>query len=505
MEILKDLKNNLFQDIVISSKKLKEGDVFFCDFKAESFINEEIINKSSNIYVNNNFYDRNKIEKNSKIIEIENFRKFFVSKLKNKYKIPLKLIAITGTKGKTSSCWHIFNLLRMISGKNVSYFGSIGFYIGNKNEYKKIRDLDLSTPDIDDIYRILNESVESKVEYCVFEASSHGLHQSRLDGLEIDIASFTNLSQDHLDYFKDVEDTFEAKKILFTKYLKNDGFLISNSDIPQCDILKKISQEFKLNFNSYGQNGNIFKLLEIKRDGIFQFVKFIFNSKEYSFETDIIGGFQIYNILNALSVCNILGFNIQNLLFYIKELSAPCGRLELVKPKDKQVEKLIFVDHAHTPYSLYSSIKALNEIKKGRLITIFGCGGNRDKIKRPVMGYIAVKFSDISIITSDNPRFEEPEDIINDIFFGIENNIEKITHFDYSLAIEEIETMCNYDKIEKPIYYKELDRAKAIKFGTSLMKENDILLIAGKGNETYQIIKDKKHYFSDHKEILKYV
>ena len=370
----------------------------------------------------------------------------YYDKIKN-----LKLIGMTGTNGKTTTCFLIYQALNKIDIK-CAYIGTIGFYIdGNKRVLKN------TTPNLYELYNMLIECKEKDIEYVVMEVSSQGLDMGRVDTLEFSYAIFSNLTQDHLDYHKTMDSYALAKQKLFrhTKYaiVNNDDkykdyFLIDNENI------------------TYGKEGN-YKISNIKcsLDGS----TFKINDEEYF--TKLIGEYNVYNMSVVIVLLKLL--NVSNIKDVIKDLNSPDGRMDIVKYKDNN----IVIDYAHTPDAIEKIIKEVSKINHNRIITIVGCGGNRDKTKRSIMGDIATKYSDYVIFTSDNPRYEKPKKIVKDI-------------------------ICKLDKHNYKVIIK---REKAIKKGIQLLSNNDILLLLGKGHEDYQIIKDKVIPFSDKKIVLKYI
>ena len=303
---------------------------------------------------------------------------------------------------------------------------------------------------------MLLECVDNNIEYVVMEVSSQGLDMGRVDTLEFDYAIFSNLTQDHLDYHGTLENYALAKQKLF----KHTKCAIVNSD-------DKYSDYFLLdNINiTYGLDGD-YKISDIKcnLDGSI----FKLNDEEYF--TKLIGEYNIYNISVVIIILKLL--NINNIKEIISTLDSPNGRMDIIKYNDNN----IIIDYAHTPDAVEKIIKEVSKIQHHNVITLIGCGGNRDKTKRPIMGNIAASLSDFVIFTSDNPRYEKPKKILNDM-------------------------TC---KLDKSNYKIITNRKKAIKNAIQMLTKNDILLLLGKGHEEYQIIKDKVKKFSDKDIVLKY-
>ncbi|MDD2435148.1 MAG: UDP-N-acetylmuramoyl-L-alanyl-D-glutamate--2,6-diaminopimelate ligase [Bacilli bacterium] len=365
----------------------------------------------------------------------------------------LKLIGITGTNGKTTSAFLIYQALNKLNRK-CAYIGTIGFYMDSK-----IRDLDNTTPDILEIYELLLECANKEVEHVVMEVSSHALDMRRVEGLEYDYAVFTNLTQDHLDYHKTFDNYLEAKQKLF-KMLRKGGKSIVNID-------DKYSSFFiDDNTLTYGFDSGTYQITNYHIKN--HITHFSVNNDEYNIK--LLGKHNVYNMLNVIIVLKEEGLELEMMKKVIEELVSPPGRMDIIHHQDK----LAIVDYAHTPDAVLKIINAVREFAQDKIITIIGCGGNRDKTKRPLMAQVATELSDYVILTSDNPRFEDADEIICDMVNGLDNN--------------------NYEI--------ESNREKAIKKGIQKINNNDILLVLGKGHETYQIIKDKKIDFDDKKIIL---
>ena len=374
----------------------------------------------------------------------------------------IKLIGLTGTNGKTTTCLMTYQILKMLK-KNVAYMGTIGFYYGDVK-----KPMVNTTPDVDVLYNMLLEAKENGVEYFVMEVSSHALDKDRIHGLEFDEVAFTNLTQDHLDYHKTLENYANAKRILFTK-TRNDKIAIINGD-------DEHYQHFVLESNNniiIGQHDSDVKILEMSFSHLGTIFKFEYLNHEYQARLNMVGRYNIYNYLIALLLVNKLGVKIEDILALNDKLKAPAGRMELLKYGTNS----IFVDYAHTPDAVINVLKSAEEFKNGRIITIIGCGGDRDATKRPIMGKAALEHSDYVIFTSDNPRSEDPQMILDDITNGLSGSNFEI----------------------------EVDRQKAIIKGMQQLKHNDILMILGKGHEDYQITKTGKHHFSDQEEVMKYI
>jgi UDP-N-acetylmuramoyl-L-alanyl-D-glutamate--2,6-diaminopimelate ligase len=444
------------------SRAVKPGDTFIAipnvARDGHDYIEQAIANGAIKIIAEHGSY---KVE----TIIVESTREYLKTYLYENY-YPLikdiKLIGLTGTNGKTTTCLMTYQILKMLK-KNVAYMGTIGFYYGDVK-----KPMVNTTPDVDVLYNMLLEAKENGVEYFVMEVSSHALDKDRIHGLEFDEVAFTNLTQDHLDYHKTLENYANAKRILFTK-TRNDKIAIINGD-------DEHYQHFVLESNNniiIGQHDSDVKILEMSFSHLGTIFKFEYLNHEYQARLNMVGRYNIYNYLIALLLVNKLGVKIEDILALNDKLKAPAGRMELLKYGTNS----IFVDYAHTPDAVINVLKSAEEFKNGRIITIIGCGGDRDATKRPIMGKAALEHSDYVIFTSDNPRSEDPQMILDDITNGLSGSNFEI----------------------------EVDRQKAIIKGMQQLKHNDILMILGKGHEDYQITKTGKHHFSDQEEVMKYI
>ena len=390
--------------------------------------------------------------------------------------MPQHLIAATGTNGKTSVvsyCEQLYSLLGVRSGS----IGTIGVKYSEDLKIPLIQDIldkypSLTTADSIVIRQILHNLTENNINYVAFEASSHGLDQERLHGIKVQAACFTSFSQDHLDYHKDMEDYLLAKLKLFADNLSEQGIAVLNSEMKQIDYIKSYLQDHNIKFLTVGSHGDL-KILENQHStnsAYRQNVTFIYNQQKYNFDTEITGSFQAYNLLIAALLVHITGFSFKDIVSKLPKVHAVKGRLERVTGNNSPFH--IFIDYAHTPDALEKTLLELRKIKTdGLLKVIFGCGGDRDTSKRSLMGEVAASIADFVIITDDNPRHEKPELIRHQIIQGISTSTNK--------------------------YVEIPDRKTAIIETINSLQPDDILLIAGKGHEEYQIIGDAKLPFSD--------
>lgn len=373
----------------------------------------------------------------------------------------LKLIGITGTNGKTSVSYILKGILEHF-GNKVGLIGTIQNMIGDKAIETKN-----TTPDAYELNRLFSLMVEAGCAYAVMEVSSHSLDQKRVCNLCFEAAIFTNLTQDHLDYHVTMENYLSAKKKLFTTC---KTAIINTDDKYAEELIKGL--DCRIVTYSIGDNA----------DYSAKALKFYPSSVEYELISNSIlnhvkfntgGKFSVYNSMAAVITALELGFSVKGTADAVANVSGVKGRAENV-PTGKDFT--VIIDYAHTPDGLKNILKTFKECEKNRVIVLFGCGGDRDKTKRAVMGNIAVRYSDYVIVTSDNPRSEEPGEIIKDILSGINST---------STPVKVIE-----------------NRIDAIKYAVSIARKDDIIVLAGKGHETYQILKDKTIHL-DEREVIK--
>ena len=391
----------------------------------------------------------------------EYYQKLLVKEYKDEFK-DLKLIGITGTNGKTTSAYLTYQMLLAL-GKKAAYIGTIGFMCGDY-----FKELPNTSPEILTTYKLLAKAKEMECEYVVMEVSNFALDQKRIEGLKFVAGAFTNLTEDHLDYHKTMENYLKAK-LLLTDYIKKDGVLLVNKDD---EASKKFIERFK-NTKTFGYGNADYDILS---DNIYPDhtdIIFKVNEKEYKVTTNLTSKFNVYNYFTMFSILHELGFKINELIEKTKYLKAPKGRCETYKVKDG----FAVVDYAHTPDAVLKVVTAYKELAKARVITLVGCGGDRDPMKRPIMGEIASNYSDYVIFTNDNPRTEDPENIMKDILKGVKKD--------------------NYEVC--------LDRREAIKKALDMIQKDDIVLLLGKGHEDYQILGHTKVHLDDSEEILKYI
>ncbi len=366
----------------------------------------------------------------------------------------LKIIGITGTNGKTTSSFLIKHLLDK-AGLLAGLIGTIEWIVGDHRFPTSMTTLDTITN-----HKLLREMASAGCKSCVMEVSSHGLDQKRVEEIDFDIAVFTNFSQDHLDYHKDMESYKNAKAKLFSR-LREDKWAIFNADDPVQFVTKAKTLTYAID----NQADLMAKELKLSDKGI-QFIA-SYQGQEVLCKSPLVGRFNIYNLLATIAVGLCSKVALEECIAFIKSFKGVLGRLERVK-NGRGLH--IFVDYAHTEDALSRVLETINGIKKGNLLTVFGCGGDRDQDKREKMGRVASRLSDEVIITSDNPRNEDPEAIVKQILQGVP---------------------------EKFPVTVELDRECAIRRAIQKMGKDDILLIAGKGHEKKQIFANRVIPFDD--------
>ncbi len=429
------------------SRKVIEGDTFISLTDNEKYIEDAIKRGASKIVCKNGTYNVNTINVDNPRLYLEKYLDDLYKEKFNK----IKIIGITGTNGKTTSSYLLWQILNKLDIK-CGYIGTIGFYIKDK-----IKNLNNTTTDMLDLYSMINECIDNECRYVVMEISSQSLSYNRIGRLLFDYVVFTNLTEDHLDYHKDMESYALAKQKLFY-HVKNKA-IINYDD--------KYKDYFILDINDniiYGFYGGDYHISEYSLGSI---SKFKLNNELHV--TNLIGKYNIYNLLISIIILDLEKISYDKDMF--KELIYPDGRMDIIEYKNNK----IIIDYAHTPDGVRNVINSVKELNPNNIITIIGCGGNRDSSKRSMMGTISTNLSDYVIFTNDNPRNENELSIIDNIIQNIDTD--------------------NYEIVT--------NRGKAIIKGIQMLSENDILLVLGKGHEDYQIIGDKRIPFSDKETVLK--
>lgn len=391
-----------------------------------------------------------------------------------------KLIGLTGTNGKTTLSY-LLEAIWKKAGLKTGVVGTVNQRFGDR-----VIVSGQTTPESRDLQELFSLMKNDDVQGVFIEVSSHALLQSRVAGCEFDGAVFTNLTQDHLDYHKSMEDYFAAKKILFSENLlfsrkKRKAAVICVEDEFGQRLNREMKEHASVQTLSYSlQEGADIYPQDIKMslDGLEMQVSL--NGQQILIQSSLIGSFNALNVLGALGMAALMGIDINTIQEALKEFKTVTGRLERVVDSEGRI---IFVDYAHTPDALKNILSALKPLSKKKLITVFGCGGDRDKSKRPLMGFEAASLSDICLVTSDNPRSENPEKILEDIVPGVKR-----------AGLEEYDGENGYLKV--------IDRKMAIHKALELSTSGDVIVIAGKGHEDYQILGQQKIFFSDQQVVL---
>jgi len=470
-KIIKNLPINIqkinIKELSLNSKQIKKNYLFFAVrgviSNGEDYITSAIKKGARAVVCDLNCRIKNK---KIPIIRVKNIKKTIADACAVFYKAkPKNIIAITGTNGK-SSVAEFYHQILFAQKISVASIGTLGIKTNNK-----VIKTNLTTLDVISLHRELTKIKMLGIDNVILEASSHGLDQGRLDGLNFKTAIFTNFSQDHLDYHKNMKNYLSAKLILFSKLLKKN--MITDNEIPEFLKLKKITKKNDLNLLTIGKKNSTIQFILIKSNENSQNIFFKYNKKNYNVQIPLIGLFQIKNLFMSILAAKLSGVKIKKILNSIKRIKKVNGRLELIKTIPNETK--IFIDYAHTPDALETTLKAIKLHYKVKPIVVFGCGGERDKKKRSQMGNICEKNAEKTYVTDDNPRNENPKLIRQMIISG----------FSRKLTVTEIAS-----------------RTEAIETAITESKPNSIILIAGKGHETTQTYGKRITNISD-KEIVK--
>jgi UDP-N-acetylmuramoyl-L-alanyl-D-glutamate--2,6-diaminopimelate ligase len=469
--LLEGLVENIEIDLEITglaldSRQLKQGDAFLAvagtHVHGLDFINQALEKKPS-VIIYEPSADYSELQNEVPMIAVDNLRQYvslIASRFYDNPSAELNITAITGTNGKTTCAYLLAQLLDAV-GETAAMIGTIGS--GRLNE---LQDVSLTTPDAISLQKRLAEFRDTGITHVVMEASSHALDQYRMDAVSVDTAAFTNLSQDHLDYHTDMSDYLKAKARLFGFASLINAVLNADEQDSNALLANKSSTLNIIEFSASNKPVNI-TAQSIKSGASATQFELGVNTKKYSVHTGLIGNFNVANLLLVIGVMHALDYKIESLLDALSTLSAPKGRMQRLGTDNTPT---VVIDYAHTPDALEKALTTLHELKNDKLATVFGCGGERDKTKRALMGSIAERLADRVYLTDDNPRCESSEKIIADIRSGISEQAK----------LEIIP-----------------DRAKAIGVSIQQASAKDIVLIAGKGHEDYQIIGVDKIPFSD--------
>lgn len=451
--------------ITFDSREVKAGYLFICisGFKADGHdFAEEAVEKGAVALLT----EREIEGVGATTVIVDNTRHETPALAANFYDHPyktLKVIGITGTNGKTTTTYLVKAILEH-TGKKVGLIGTNQNLIG-----KEVIPSHHTTPDFIELMQLLARMAEEEAEYAVMEVSSHSLALDRVSACEFEVGAFTNITQDHLDFHKTMENYLEAKSKLFS--LCKIGAI--NNDVDAAQYLKdKAKCPTLLTYGKDNESDVKADNVEYRGDGVS--FDLTYRGETVKINLGIPGEFSVYNALTAISCCIGLGVSLPDIAEGLSEAEGVKGRIEVVKTN---TDYTVIIDYAHTPDGILNIINAIRGFAKGRVVTLFGCGGDRDKTKRPLMGKMAGELSDFCIVTSDNPRSENPADIIKDILPGV------------------IETNCPYEVVE--------NRFDAIEYALDHAQKDDIILLAGKGHETYQILNDRTIVFDEREIVLK--
>lgn len=450
-------------NVKIDSRKVVHDDIFVAirglNSDGHQYINQAINNGATKVIAEYGEY-------NVETIIVNDTKEYLINYLYETYKEELKditFIGVTGTNGKTTSCYLIYKLLNLL-GKKTAYLGTIGFYVGDE-----VTELKNTTPEITDLYSMFLDAKDKGVEVIVMEVSSHALELQRVGKLMFDLVAFTNLTQDHIDFHGTMDNYLKAKQKLFDK-VKPNGYAVINGDDPSYKHFL-----FKHNNNIlYGENEDAdYKILDYKLDIDKTNFNFNVNNEAYNATIMMPGKYNIYNFLVALIIVNKMGYDISEILKNTDLLTPPPGRMDSIMYNDA----VIIIDYAHTPDAVLNVLNSAKACKVGKIITVIGCGGDRDKTKRPIMGDIATRLSDHVVFTNDNPRTEDPKAIMDDIVKDLKTN--------------------NFEVI--------YDRKDAISVAIDMLNPTDMLLILGKGHENYQIMGSEILHHDDKEYARQYI
>ncbi len=452
--------------VAFNSKEVKPGDVFVCikGFKSDGHDYAVDALERGAVAI---IAERPIEETAATCVVVKNTRYALSCVAAAMYDHPyrkFKLIGVTGTNGKTTTTYLVKAILEN-KGLVVGLIGTNQNMIGDT-----VIPSHHTTPDSLELMQLFDRMAKEKVDAVIMEVSSHSLALDRVASCEFDIGAFTNVTQDHLDFHQTMENYIDAKAMLFKKCRAG---LFNIDD----EAFERISKDAKCEVLTYSTKSECdlrAKDIEYRANGV-EF-DMIFRGECERISLSIPGGFSVYNALTAAGCCLSAGLSLKEIADGLKTAKGVKGRIEVV---ETNTDYTVIIDYAHTPDGLLNILNAIRGFAKGRIVTLFGCGGDRDRTKRPIMGKIAGQLSDFCIVTSDNPRSEEPKDIIEDIIEGLS------------------ETDCRYAVVE--------NRFEAIEFALDNAKTDDIILLAGKGHEPYQVLKDRTIVFDEREIVLKLI
>ena len=467
---IKDAPPIKYNNICDDSRYVNKGTVFFAvkglSFDGCDFI-ESAINSGACAVVYEPPYDLTNIETSVPIIAVEDL-KLEISKIASRHYESsinkMKIIGVTGTNGKTTVSWLIHQGFKKIGYKS-GYIGTLGYGLDNLNLNE------LTTPSCMKLHEMLNEFQNSGAEYVVMETSSHAIDQKRIEGINFNTVIFTNLSRDHIDYHGSMENYGETKAKLFLE-VQSKIKIININDSFGRSLIERVDEEVI---------STSIEPINIEADKFISVTKYETNGSGFDIDlksswgtfithVPLLGTFNIENVIQTIALFLSHGFSFSKIQKIIEGMKAPSGRMESVDVDNNHLLPKVLVDFSHTPDALKLSLQSIRDHYDGKIWCVFGCGGDRDRGKRKMMGKIAERYADYVIVTSDNPRNENPEKIISDILEGISSKVETI-----------------------------VSREEAINFAIMKANKNEIILIAGKGHESYQKIGEETLEFSDHK------
>jgi UDP-N-acetylmuramoyl-L-alanyl-D-glutamate--2,6-diaminopimelate ligase len=458
--------NPTITSIEMDSREVKKGSLFICvkgyTVDGHDFAEQAIKNGAAAIIA------ERELPVDVPVIKVKDSRRAMAILADAFYGQPthkLHLIGVTGTNGKTTTTYLIEQIFHAY-GKKTGLIGTIQMKIGNETFETKN-----TTPESLTLQKVFHQMVENQVETAVMEVSSHALDMGRVHGCDFDVAVFTNLTQDHLDYHETMDKYLQAKGLLFAQLGNRydhhkPKFAVLNADDEASNVYKRMTAAHIITYGIENESDIMAKNIVMTSKGTsFDLVT---PTETVKMNVQLIGRFSVYNVLAAAAACLASGVPLDVIVNALEKTKGVPGRFEVVNVGQNFT---VIVDYAHTPDSLENVLVTIQQFAKGKIYTVVGCGGDRDRTKRPIMANIAAKYSDMAIFTSDNPRSEDPMQILNDMEAGLEKN--------------------NFCSI--------VDRKKAIAYAVSLAKEDDVILIAGKGHETYQIIGNDVFEFDDRK------
>ena len=468
-----NFKNVEISGISYNSKTTKKGDIFIClvgeHTDGHEYAQMAIDNGAAALLVERKVPDV-KVPQ----VQVDSTRHKIADIADRFYSSPSKginLIGITGTNGKTTVT-HLIQKIFEENHQRCALIGTLGYKLSSNGEYRDAKHTTPQAPELQATLRMIKD-VE-KIDNVVMEVSSHALEQNRVGGCRFNGAVFTNLTQDHLDYHITMENYFKAKALLFER-LAEGTFAVINRDDEYGDRFIGIVPEGVRKYTYGVKNSADLMAKDIKFSLNGAEFKLLYKGETYSVNLHMNGMFSVYNVLAALTAAVAMDIDIKIALKAMENVHGVAGRFEVVNKKP-----LVIVDYAHTPDGLENVLKSAREITPpdGKLVCLFGCGGDRDATKRPKMGAIAQKLADKIVITSDNPRSEDPQQIITDILAGLKS-------------------------VNPDIVVVEPDRGEAIALLKTIANNNDVVILAGKGHEDYQILKDKTIHFDDREQARK--